>query len=314
MVFVLLMLFALSLTITVAGYFLSSRTPSSNIRMRSREVSYYDRRQPYRGYRTAPQQRIRGYSSIPLRQQRAGVTLSPMAAIGRLFGGWEIGDPVPIPVTVVGLILIFFIGLYLLTIVLPRHALIGLVTFSGDTASSTTQASQSQNAPLPLIGASKALVRIGQLDPAQYNSSDEYNTWAMSACSAAAMTEVINAYGHHYRVTDILQVESSIHEITPDLGLLEDVGIARTVSHFGFTTNWGHTSSLDQIIAIANSGRPVIVSFPPDRYAGGHLLVVTGGDSNHVYLADSSIFNRRSLTRTQFMKWWEGFYAVVTPN
>src|SRR5881275_2361586 len=117
------------------------------------------------------------------------------------------------------------------------------------------------------------------------------------------MTEVFDSYGRHYRISDVLKVEAQIGEITPQLGLLEDVGIQRTAARFGFKTTWGHNLSLDQIIAIANSGKPVIVSFPPDRYTGGHLLVVTGGDSNRVYLADSSIFNRHSLTRAQFMKW-----------
>jgi predicted double-glycine peptidase len=128
------------------------------------------------------------------------------------------------------------------------------------------------------------------------------------------MTEVINAYGHHYRVTDILSVEARIREITPQLGLLEDAGIARTVAQFGFKTAWGHNLSLDNIINIANHGRPVIVSFPPDRYAGGHLLVVTGGSGNYVNLADSSLYNRQSLTRAQFLHWWGGFSAIVTPN
>jgi hypothetical protein len=55
-----------------------------------------------------------------------------------------------------------------------------------------------------VVNASQQLVRISQLDPAQYNSTDEDNTWAYSACSTASMTEVFNAYGSHYRITDIL--------------------------------------------------------------------------------------------------------------
>ena len=144
--------------------------------------------------------------------------------------------------------------------------------------------------------------------------TQEYNRWAYSACSAAAMTEVINAYGHHYRVTDILKVESQIGEITPELGLMEEVGIERTAARFGFKTVWGHKLSLDDIIDVANHGRPVIVDWPPARYAGGHLLVVTGGNSNYVYMADSSLYNRHSLTRNQFLNWWEGFAAIVTPD
>ena len=161
--------------------------------------------------------------------------------------------------------------------------------------------------------ASQQLVRISQLDPSQYDSPAEYNSWAYSACSTASMTEVFNAYGRHFRITDVLKVEAQIGEITPQLGLVDPSGIEQTAAQFDFKTTWGNAWTLDQVINAANSGKPVIVSFPPDRYAGGHILVVTGGDTNMVYLADSSFWNRHELSRPQFLQWWEGFAAVVTP-
>lgn len=164
------------------------------------------------------------------------------------------------------------------------------------------------------FNASKRLVRISQLDPAQYRSSGEYNAWAYSACSTAAMTEVFNAYGYHLRITDVLKVEAQIGMITPSLGLVDPSGIARTATYFGFHTNWGTSWNINQLINTANSGKPVIVDFPPDRYAGGHLLVVTGGDANNVYLADSSAWNHQSLTHAQFLQWWAGYAAVVMPR
>ncbi len=163
------------------------------------------------------------------------------------------------------------------------------------------------------FNASRNLVRISQLDPAQYSSQEEYAVWAYSACSAAAMTEVFNAYGRHYRISDVLHVEAALGQITPELGLLSPEGIAITAAHFGFRTQWGEHWTLEQLLAVANSGAPVIVSFPPDRYAGGHLLVVLGGDASSVYLADSSAWNRRVLSREQFLQWWGGYAAVVTP-
>lgn len=168
-------------------------------------------------------------------------------------------------------------------------------------------------ANLPTYTASQHLMRLGQLDPAQYQSMQEFNTWAYSACSAASMTEVINSYGHSYRVTDILKVESGIHEITPQLGLLEEVGIQRTGALFGFKTTWGHNLSLDQVIAAANSGTPVIVSFPPYKFAGGHILVVRGGNNSVVDLADSSRLDWTQLSRDRFMQLWGGFSAIMTP-
>jgi len=165
-----------------------------------------------------------------------------------------------------------------------------------------------------LTNASQHLVRISQLDPNQYASPSEYNTWAYSACSAAALTEVFNSFGSHVRVTDVLRIESQIGEISPDLGLIEPSGIARTATKFGFTTQWGNNGSLDQIIAVANSGKPVIVGFPPDRYEGGHILTVIGGNNESVFLADTSLWNRHEISRTQFLQWWGGYYAIVTPS
>src|ERR1051326_696598 len=164
------------------------------------------------------------------------------------------------------------------------------------------------------VNASKELVRISQLDPNQYNSSDQYNIWAYSACSTASMTEVFNAYGRHFRIADVLKVEAAIGAITPQLGLVDSSGIQATASQFGFKTTWSNSWQLDQIINIANSGKPVIVDFPPDRYAGGHLLVVIGGNESVVYLADSSSWNHQVLSRSQFLQWWGGFGAVVTPT
>lgn len=167
----------------------------------------------------------------------------------------------------------------------------------------------------PRGAAAQNVVRVNQLDPAQYASQDEWSTWAFSACSAAAMTEVLNAYGRHLRIHDVLRVEAGLGDITPAGGLQADVGIADTLRHFGFQTTWGEHWSLAQVVGIANGGQPVIVGWPPDRYTGGHLVVVTGGDlsTNTITLADSSSWNRQTLAVPQFLHWWAGFAAVATP-
>ncbi len=261
-----------------------------------------------------PVARRRAIASMPVRSSHPGVGreirfaryLSASAVFEHL--GWRrSGEPVPLSVIVISLVSVFILGIYALNFVLPHQALISLLLADLNTpAKSTNQPSNFQ--------ASQSLVRLSQLDPAQYNSTQEFQLWAYSACSTAAMTEVFNSYGRHYRITDVLKVEAQIGEITPQLGILEDVGIQRTAARFGFKTMWGHNLSLDQIITIANYGKPVIVSFPPDRYAGGHLLVVTGGNRYTVNLADSSLWNRKALSRAQFLNWWEGFYAIVTPQ
>ncbi len=168
--------------------------------------------------------------------------------------------------------------------------------------------------------ASQALVRINQLDASQYASAQQASDWSDSTCSAASMTETINAYnavyhtGPQYQISDILQVENGLGEITPDLGMLHGVtSISRTVSHFGFVSRDLSGLSLDDLLAVGNGGYPVIVNFPPDTWSGGHLLIALGGTRTSVHLADSSGKNMQYMDRATFQGYWEGFAVVAMP-
>lgn len=311
MPFLLLMLLAaIGLFITLIGYLLTSRT---EVRPRNRRTAY-----PTDYYVNNDVRRFREPLAVPrvAIYSETGLWADIWQSLGvsaeRMFKR-RAGEPAPWLGIAIILVTMFLMGVFLLKTLMPNAALMAAISWPLSSPSNPSSSSSHQDPQGPYT-ASKSLVRLSQLDPSQYSSSQEYNLWAYSACSTAAMTEVINAYGHHYRVTDILKVEARIGAITPQLGLLDDSGIERTVAYFGFKTVWGHNLSLDDIIDIANHGRPVIVSFPPDRYAGGHLLVVTGGSGNYVYLADSSLYNRHSLSRQQFSYWWEGFSAIVTPK
>jgi predicted double-glycine peptidase len=198
--------------------------------------------------------------------------------------------------------------------VLPTSAL--LVAASWASPDRDTNSTSASNVQLfsGISGASRALIRISQADPVQYASKQEYNTWWSSTCSAASITEVINAYGHHYQLSDILRVETRARMITPELGLLELTGIDRIVAQFGFKATWLRNPSLDDVVTIANNGRPVIVNFPPSRWAGGHILVVRGGNKDSVVLADSSLLNMQVMARNIFVKYWDGLAVVVTPQ
>jgi hypothetical protein len=304
----LITLLAVALIVTMIGFLLSSKP-----QVRSQRATTYP----------STRNRRRAYNPIdgvPLRTRRYSVEIEQTgafslstAAIWERITGRNTGQQLPWRVIVIGLISIFVVGFYSLNLLLPHPASFGPAWFLSGNVAATQQNPKVPNSPV-VYKASQNLVRLGQLDPVQYITSQEYNLWSLSTCSAAAMTEVINAYGHHYRITNILQVESQLGDITPELGLLRDSGISDTVAKFGFKTDWGYKRSLDQIITIANQGRPVIVSFPPDRYPQGHLVVVTGGNSTGVNLADSSIFNRRLISRQRFMQWWGGFSAIVTPK
>ena len=50
----------------------------------------------------------------------------------------------------------------------------------------------------------------------------------------------------------------------------------------------------------------MIVSWPPSRYPGGHIVVVVGGNqaANTADLVDSSSWDRHTLSVAQFQQWW----------
>ena len=318
MFILLLTLLAVALVITIAGLLLSPRNRVSH----AREMYYADRGVRRTTMDMSRQVRVRR-SQVAM-ERRAWGSILPSLNVGTIFGSRRVGSGVtqtPWLGILLILLAVFASGVYALNHLLPNSAMVIGQTWP-DAAASTPVAQSSAGASTQsaaslfpgLVGASKALIRISQLDPAQYNSSQDYNTWAYSACSAAAMTEVINSYGHNYRIADILKFEASIGEITPALGLIEDMGIQRTVVHFGFKATYLANPSLDTIISIANSGRPVIVSFPPARWDGGHILIVRGGNKDYVYMADSSRLNMQAFTHDHFMKYWAGFAVVVVPN
>ncbi|HVB25230.1 MAG TPA: cysteine peptidase family C39 domain-containing protein [Ktedonobacteraceae bacterium] len=310
----LLTILAVSLVVTLVGFFLSSKPQGRREQTPYRAVRYDERQMSRRMRVVEPPLRSRRISAYT--EQRTGwnwaVAWQP-SQIGRV-----LGKPTSDPTSWIGIILVlvsvFLLGLFMLRTLLPSAGL-SAMGWSGNLTEPASISSNNSSTQIQAhYQASQALVRVGQVDPAQYNSTQDFNTWAYSACSTAAMTEVINAYGYHYRIADILKVEAQIGAITPQQGLLDGSGIQQTAAHFGFKTTYMQNETLNDVIKVANAGTPVIVGFPPAKYAGGHLLVVTGGNAAYVYLADSSLYNRHSLTHAQFMNWWAGFAAIVTPE
>lgn len=167
--------------------------------------------------------------------------------------------------------------------------------------------------------ASQRLVRINQTDEAQYASALEHDTWAYSTCSTASMVEVFNAYGYHYRITDVLQVQARIGAVSSSLGLLYPTGIDDTARQFGFVTTTLGTPSISQVVNTANQGTPVIVNFygAPD-WPAGHFLVVVGGDHSTVKVADSSIVNHgqgmQDISSAYFQTYWHGYAKMLQPS
>ena len=163
--------------------------------------------------------------------------------------------------------------------------------------------------PLPDTASSR-IVRVDSAVRNQYNTDYQWHVWSYSSCSGIAMEEVMNAYGRHLIAADVLQVELNMGVWDVNLGLLKEQGIAMTASYYGFKTDASHTRTLQDIITLANKGFPVIVGVRDSYYfPGGHIFVVRGGDSQYVYIVDSSPANFQHMTRSVFSGMWQGFSA-----
>ncbi len=163
---------------------------------------------------------------------------------------------------------------------------------------------------LPLDGtASSRIIRVDSAARNQYYTVYQWDVWSYSSCSGISMEEVMNAYGRHLIAADVLQEELNLGVWDTYNGLTDgEEGIARTASYFGFRAVPNPPRTIDDLIAVANKGFPVIVGVP------GHILVVKGGDSNNVYLIDSAPANRTIMSRAQFAGWWDNFSVELLPN
>lgn len=162
--------------------------------------------------------------------------------------------------------------------------------------------------PLP-FSASARIVRVDSAAQNQYATLYQYQVWSYSSCSGISLEEVMNSYGHHFIASDVLQVEQNMGVWNSYDGLTGgEPAMARVAAYFGFHTSSTPPRTLKDLIAVANSGYPVIVGSP------GHILVVKGGDDNYVYLVDSAPADRTALTHDQFMAFWDGFTVLLLPS
>jgi hypothetical protein len=173
-----------------------------------------------------------------------------------------------------------------------------------------TSAFDLSTSSLPLDGsASSRIIRIDSAIRSQYYTDYQWNVWSWSSCSGISMEEVMDAYGRHLIAADVLQEESDLGVWNTYDGLTGgEPGIAKTASYFGFRAVPNPPRTVQDLIAVANKGFPVIVGVP------GHILVVRGGDSNNVYLVDSAPADRTIMSRADFANWWDNFSVELLPN
>jgi hypothetical protein len=174
----------------------------------------------------------------------------------------------------------------------------------------TYQANDIKTVAHPLaLTASTRLVRVDSAMRNQYYTDYQWQVWSYASCSGISMEEVMNAYGRNLIAADVLQVELNMGVWDTYNGLLGgEPSIAKVANYFGFKADPHPPRTLQALIYVANKGFPVIIGMP------GHIMVVRGGDSNFVYLADSSPANRTILTHQQFLSIWNNFSVLLTPQ
>ncbi len=199
-------------------------------------------------------------------------------------------------------------------------------------SSQVAQANQDVSMPLsfPVTKISREVTAFAQANKVQYNNEKpEWSLWSNSACSGCAMAALMDAYGatlngRPLNCGDVLETEYHLSVYSPvnEWGLITGAPeeLAKTATQFGFTGYYKQKLSLDDLITLANAGTPSIVRIPT------HVMILTGGDSQNVFLADSGGLHLSTVTRTQFLhglpgsrlyagqSWMVGWYVILTKN
>ena len=186
----------------------------------------------------------------------------------------------------------------------------------------------------PTLNASERISVHRQSNKAEYNNDNpEWQLWAYSACSGCAMAALLDAYGAQkngkpLNCGDVLEVEYNLGVYDPGTSPTKNRGLlppgqqnlAKTSAQFGFASDYSKNVSLDDLINLANSGTPSIIGIPT------HVMVLTGGDSEHVMLTDSGGLHLTIVTRDQFLHglpgtrlyagqaWIPGWYFTLKPK
>ncbi len=213
-----------------------------------------------------------------------------------------------------------------LTLLIAVAVLAGLMVSLGGAADAfgglSWATSQAQGTPTPTPTPRAAASRVQafyQGDPnAGYDSLAQYTLWWQSACSPAALTMALRAWGAPVRIGQVLDRLIALNAITPQDGLLHASALATVAQGYGFqaTTFWSWT--LQDVAQMTNQGVPVLIDVvdaqqqtPYPDFSVGHWLVVTAVSGDQVLVSDSSGYHIQSLSLTLFHILFTGIGVVV---
>jgi surface antigen len=158
---------------------------------------------------------------------------------------------------------------------------------------------------------------------AGYDSRAQHDQYWDSACSAAVFTEIARAFGLQVRLGQVIDQLVAAGYLSASAGLSNDAAAWPWIARqYGMqaVVQWNRALSYDALVQFAaGQGIPVVVNvrdtsgryFP--AFAGGHFLVVIGGDASGLKIVDSSLYRITSLPRSEFEALWTGRTVVLSP-
>ncbi len=160
---------------------------------------------------------------------------------------------------------------------------------------------------------------------AGYDSKAQHDLWWDSACSAAAMTEVLHAWGvTNVTIGQLIDVMSAHNPpyITSWGGLMSQNAWEYMMNTFNMraTVQMNHGMSYDDIVNMTqNQGIPVVLGVRDSgemyypALSVGHFLVVVGGDEAGLRIVDSSLYRITYLPKDELNYLWTGETILIKP-
>jgi hypothetical protein len=155
-----------------------------------------------------------------------------------------------------------------------------------------------------------------------YDSRAQFDQWAGAACSAATLAEVLTAYGLPH-----MTIGRMIRELGPDIspnwGLLTYSAFNKVVARYGLRADVyleNNPLTYKQMQYLTNTlGIPVVVNMRATTgyyrfLSGGHILVMTGGDSQTIRLTDSSLYYMKYLPLGTYNQMARHRNVVIVPK
>jgi hypothetical protein len=148
------------------------------------------------------------------------------------------------------------------------------------------------------------------LVPEQYDSPEQFAVYSPAACSPSTLAEVLTAWGVPHATIGQM-IDDLGADLSPYAGLLTQDGFAVAAARHNMRADISWHLTYEQVLYLTNTlGIPVIVNFRRDYgyyhyFAGGHFLVVTGGDEQGVSIVDSSEYFIKYLPHDVFNGLWQ---------